>query len=141
MSSGEPLLPQVTVLSQMARLRGPISASWSSFLSCVESTLVSASTGMSLFMASMGYQPRLLEVQEEEVTVSSAQTNPTLPNCLATGSGCPLRLLPTAEEHQHLLISQARGPGCPLKISRPGGIIQFGSANLFWCVHHSMCLC
>lgn len=72
--------PQGTILSQMARLRGLISpTSWNSFLLCVKyahNSLVSVSTRMTLFMASMRYQPPLFKVQKEEVKVPSAQTNP-----------------------------------------------------------------
>uniref|UniRef100_A0A674P365 Gypsy retrotransposon integrase-like protein 1 n=1 Tax=Takifugu rubripes TaxID=31033 RepID=A0A674P365_TAKRU len=53
-------------------------SSWSTYLPWVEyahNSLVSASTGLSPFMASLGYQPPLFEGQEEEVAVPSVQAN------------------------------------------------------------------
>ena len=51
-------------------------ASWSTHLPWVEyaqNSLVSSATGMSPFMVSMGFQPPLFPVQEEEVAVPSVQ--------------------------------------------------------------------
>uniref|UniRef100_A0A674MFK3 Gypsy retrotransposon integrase-like protein 1 n=1 Tax=Takifugu rubripes TaxID=31033 RepID=A0A674MFK3_TAKRU len=53
-----------------------LGASWSTYLPWVEyahNSLVSASTGLSPFMASLGYQPPLFKGQEEEVAVPSVQ--------------------------------------------------------------------
>ncbi|TWW62381.1 hypothetical protein D4764_04G0010280 [Takifugu flavidus] len=53
-------------------------SSWITYLPWVEyahNSLVSASTGLSPFMASLGYQPPFFEGQEEEVAVPSVQAN------------------------------------------------------------------
>lgn len=55
-------------------------SSWSSFLEYFHNSLVSASTRISPFMASLGYQPPLFKVQEEELMMPSVQANLRLPS-------------------------------------------------------------
>lgn len=61
------------------------------------------STGMSLFLASLGYQPLLFEVQKEKVAVPSRPT--ALLNPLASGSGCLPSLLPAIPEAEQVSMS------------------------------------
>lgn len=53
-------------------------SSWSTHLSEIEyahNFLISSATGTSPFMAALGYQPPLFPIQEEEISVPSAQAN------------------------------------------------------------------
>lgn len=102
-------------------------ASWSTHLSWVEyshNSLVSSATGMSPFMASLGFQPPLFPIQETEVAVPSVQEHLRRARRVWREAGAALRR--TAARNQRLA-DRHRSPAPPYQ---PGQKVWLSSRDI-----------